>query len=41
MYTTFMACLGTETNSFANIPTGMNAFAQTLLDWGDTTQKPS
>ena len=41
MFTTFIACLGTETNSFANIPTGMNAFAQTLLDWGDATQKPA
>ena len=41
MYTTFIACLGTETNSFANIPTGMNAFAQTLLDWGDATQRPA
>lgn len=41
MYTTFIACLGTETNSFANIPTGMNAFAETLLEWGGATAKPA
>lgn len=41
MYTSFIACLGTETNSFANIPTGMNAFAETLLEWGGATAKPA
>ena len=41
MYTTFIACLGTETNSFASIPTGMNAFAETLLEWGGATDKPA
>ena len=41
MFTTFIACLGTETNSFASIPTGMNAFAETLLEWGGATDKPA
>lgn len=41
MYTTFIACLGTETNSFASIPTGMNAFSETLLEWGGATDKPA
>lgn len=41
MYTTFIACLGTETNSFASIPTGMNAFAETLLEWSGATDKPA
>ncbi len=33
----FMACLGTETNSFSPIPTGMPAFAATMLRHGDGT----
>jgi microcystin degradation protein MlrC len=31
----FMACLGTETNSFSPIPTGMQEFADTMLCHGD------
>ncbi len=31
----FIACLGTETNSFSPIPTGMQEFADTMLCHGD------
>lgn len=31
----FVACLGTETNSFSPIPTGMQEFADTMLCHGD------
>ena len=31
----FIACLGTETNSFSPIPTGLAAFAETMLCHGD------
>jgi len=34
---TFIACLGTETNTFSPIPTGMETFAETLLRHGDAT----
>ncbi|MEM1164011.1 MAG: hypothetical protein AAGJ28_24025, partial [Pseudomonadota bacterium] len=28
---TFIACFGTETNSFASMPTGMHTFEETML----------
>ena len=31
----FIACLGTETNSFSPIPTGLSNFAETMLCHGD------
>ncbi len=34
----FIACLGTETNTFSPIPTGMQNFAETMLFHGDATQ---
>ncbi len=34
----FMACLGTETNTFSPIPTGNAGFAETMLFRGDATQ---
>ena len=34
----FIACLGTETNTFSPIPTGMENYAETLLFRGDATQ---
>ena len=34
----FMACVGTETNSFAPVPTGYQTFAETMLFHGDATQ---
>ena len=37
---TFIACLGTETNSFSPIPTGERAFRETLFHRGDATQHP-
>ncbi len=35
----FMACLGTETNTFSNMPTGMQTFAETMLFRGDASTK--
>lgn len=35
---TFIACLGTETNSFSPMPTGMTTFAENMLFHGDATQ---
>lgn len=35
----FIACLGTETNTFSNMPTGMENFAETMLFHGDATEK--
>jgi microcystin degradation protein MlrC len=35
----FLACLGTETNTFSSIPTGRVAFADTMLCRGDGTSK--
>jgi len=34
---TFIACLGTETNTFSPIPTGEETFAETMLYYGDAT----
>ena len=34
----FIACLGTETNTFSTMPTGMETFRETLLFRGDATQ---
>ena len=36
----FIACLGTESNSFAPIPTGHRTFAETMLFHGDATRHP-
>lgn len=33
----FMACLGTETNTFSSLPTGMQGFNETMLCHGDGT----
>ena len=39
---TFIACLGTETNTFSPIPTGEETFAETMLYHGDaTSHEPS
>jgi len=35
---TFIACLGTETNSFTSMPTGMTTFEETMLYRGDATR---
>jgi microcystin degradation protein MlrC len=35
----FIACLGTETNTFSNMPTGVQTFAETMLYHGDATEK--
>lgn len=37
---TFIACLGTETNSFSSMPTAMTTFEDTMLYWRDATQHP-
>ncbi|MEM1163503.1 MAG: M81 family metallopeptidase [Pseudomonadota bacterium] len=37
---TFIACFGTETNSFASMPTGMHTFEETMLFHGDATRHP-
>ncbi|MEL7154035.1 MAG: M81 family metallopeptidase, partial [Pseudomonadota bacterium] len=37
---TFIACLGTETNSFSSMPTGMATFSDSMLHYGDATQHP-
>jgi len=34
----FIACLGTETNTFSNMPTGLTNFEETMLYHGDATQ---
>ncbi len=34
----FIACLGTETNTFSNMPTGLENFAETMLFHGDATE---
>ncbi|SLN70106.1 M81 family metallopeptidase [Oceanibacterium hippocampi] len=34
----FIACLGTETNTFSPIPTGMEAYTESMLYHGDATQ---
>ena len=36
----FIACLGTETNTFSPIPTGEETFAETMLFRGDATRHP-
>lgn len=36
----FMACLGTETNTFSPLPTGQQGFADTMLWRGDATSRP-
>ena len=36
---TFIACLGTETNTFSPIPTGLETFEETLLFHGDATER--
>ncbi|MFT0890827.1 M81 family metallopeptidase [Pseudochelatococcus sp. G4_1912] len=33
----FIACMGTETNSFSSLPTGMQGFRETMLCHGDGT----
>jgi microcystin degradation protein MlrC len=33
----FIACLGTETNTFSNMPTGLQNFQETMLCHGDAT----
>ncbi len=35
----FMACLGTETNTFSPIPTAYNSFSETFLCFGDATRR--
>jgi microcystin degradation protein MlrC len=37
---TFIAVLGTETNTFSPMPTGWQTFEDTLLYYGDATQQP-
>ncbi len=34
----FIACLGTETNTFSSLPTGLATFEETMLFRGDATQ---
>lgn len=36
----FIACLGTETNSFSNLPTGMQTFRDSMYFERDATQHP-
>ena len=36
----FIACLATETNSFSPIPTGMSAFRESMLYFGEATAHP-
>ncbi|MEM7742882.1 MAG: M81 family metallopeptidase [Pseudomonadota bacterium] len=36
----FIGCLGTETNSFSSMPTGMTTFEESMLYRGDATQHP-
>jgi microcystin degradation protein MlrC len=35
----FIACLGTETNTFSNMPTGLQNFEETMLFHGDATKQ--
>ncbi|MDP6690545.1 MAG: M81 family metallopeptidase [Alphaproteobacteria bacterium] len=37
----FIACLGTETNTFSPIPTGMANFQETMFHRGDATRSPA
>ena len=37
----FIACLGTETNTFSPMPTGMRTFEDTMLFRGDATRHPA
>ena len=37
---TFIACLGTETNSFSNLPTGMQTFRDSMYFERDATEHP-
>jgi len=36
----FIACLGTETNTFSPLPTGLETFRETMLYRGDATRHP-
>ena len=36
----FIACLGTETNTFSPIPTGHQTFAESMLFDGDASRRP-
>ncbi|MEM0990465.1 MAG: M81 family metallopeptidase [Pseudomonadota bacterium] len=36
----FIGCLGTETNTFSSMPTGLKTFEETMLFRGDATQHP-
>ena len=36
---TFIACLGTETNTFSSMPTGFRTFEESMLYRGDATQR--
>ena len=38
MLRTFIACLGTETNTFSPMPTGWQTFEESMLFHGDATQ---
>ena len=38
---TFIACLGTETNTFSPMPTGLATFEETMLYRGDATRRPA
>ena len=38
---TFIACLGTETNTFSPMPTGLVTFEETMLYRGDATRRPA
>ena len=40
MLKTFIACLGTETNTFSPLPTGYQTFQETMLYHGDATHHP-
>ena len=37
----FIACLGTETNTFSSMPTGMRTFEDTMLFHGNATRHPA
>jgi len=37
---TFIACLGTETNTFSPMPTGLRTFEEWMLYRGDATRRP-
>jgi len=38
---TFISCLGTETNTFSPIPTGLATYQATMLHRGDATEHPA